>query len=91
MDEQRPYGTHGQPYIWEVEPRIKNITITDATLQNHLELAASKVLETVSFMGGILFDKEDSPYSPMLAEEHKLQINEDRLSRILATELYESE
>jgi hypothetical protein len=68
MDEQRPYGTHGQPYAWEVEPRIKNTSITEKTLQNHLELAASKVLETVSFMGGILFDKDDSPYSPMLAE-----------------------
>lgn len=49
------------------------------------------MLETVSFLGGILFDKDDSPYSPMLTEEHRLQINEDRLSRILATELYETE
>jgi hypothetical protein len=51
---------------------MKNITITEQTLQKHLELAASKVLEVGSFLGGILFDKEDSPYGPLLSEEQRM-------------------
>ncbi len=39
-------------------------------------------------VGGILFEKNDSPFfGADLSEEQKHMMNEERLSRILATEL----
>lgn len=59
-----------------MEPRLKNTVITENTLRRHLEDAAGKVLEIVSFLGGIMFEKEDSPFfGTALLDEHRQQIN----------------
>lgn len=44
-----------------------------------------------SMVGGIIFERAESPFSGELSEEQRHMMNEERLSRILATELLESE
>lgn len=45
-------------------------------------------MDLTSLVGGIIFDRSDSPFSlAEMGEEQRHMMNEERLSRILATEL----
>lgn len=55
--------------------------------------SSDKTLEWASYLCGIIFDKEDSPFlnAYMLDEDYITHIKEDRLARMLAGEVVESE
>ena len=57
-----------------------------------MQKGIDKLLEAISLPSGIIYDKYDLPamYSD-LSEEQKMYLNEERLSRMLAIELFESE
>lgn len=54
--------------------------------------AAERVYTNAAMLAGIIFDKEDSPFSNgVILEETKKEVNEDRLARMLAQILLEEE
>lgn len=81
----------GRPYDWII-PRSPFRPVTPNTLEARLLSAQERLLDLTLMVGGIIFDKVDGPFAQAdFSEEERLRINEERLSRILATELLESE
>lgn len=47
--------------------------------------AIGRLLQLTSFVGGVIFQKDDSPFGGgAIEEEYKQQVNQERLSRMLA-------
>lgn len=94
MDNQRVYGLLGRPFPWKTnQNRLIEKKIENNNIPKILKTATDKTLEWGSYLCGIIFDKEDSPFlnAYMLDEEYVTHIKEDRLSRMLAGEVVESE
>ena len=61
-------------------------------LDGRLHNAQETLLDLTLMVGGVIFEKPDGPFAQAdFNDEEKHRINEERLSRILATELLESE
>lgn len=61
-------------------------------IQNVMLQAAERVYLCASMLVGIMFDKEDSPFSNgVVLEATKKEVNEERLSRMLAQSLLDEE
>lgn len=57
-----------------------------------MDNAEGRLLELSCSTSGIIFDKPDSPYREVgLNEESRSQLNEDRISRMLATDILDDE
>lgn len=57
-----------------------------------MDNAEGRLLELSCSTSGIIFDKHDSPYREVgLNEESRSQLNEDRISRMLATDILDDE
>jgi hypothetical protein len=91
LDYERPYGIEGKPYQWVTETKMMR-TITQPKIAHHMRRAENRLLELTQMVGGLIFEKADSPFANTdLSDEQMHMMNEERLSRILATELLESE
>jgi hypothetical protein len=61
-------------------------------VQQILESAEIRILELACSSAGIIFDKAESPYYEYdLNEEQKLQLNEQKISGMLASEILDDE
>ncbi|CAD8148490.1 unnamed protein product [Paramecium octaurelia] len=94
LDQFRPYGLNGQPFLWKSDPtrlRAREVQLTD--IPGIIRKASEKVIDWVHYMTGILFDKEDSPFpkSMQLDQETIAQIREDRLYRMLTLDIIDNE
>lgn len=73
--------------MWIIEPKLPKI-VNKNKIVEILENAEGRLLEMSCSTSGIIFDKPDSPYRDSnLSEEMKIQINEDRISRMLASDI----
>ena len=91
LDLLRPFGLLGKPFPWKRTPNFQHAT-TEQCKEDKLKKAGDKVTEFCSYVCGLLVDKEESLVgNARLSEEYLEQIKEDRLSRMLATDLMESE
>ncbi|CAK73691.1 unnamed protein product (macronuclear) [Paramecium tetraurelia] len=94
LDQFRPYGLHGQPFLWKSDPtrlRARENQLTD--VPQIIRKASDKVIDWSHYMAGILVDKEDSPFpkSMQLDQETIAQIREDRLYRMLTLDIIDNE
>lgn len=91
LDTLRPFGIWGKPFPWKRVSEFEHST-TDKEKENKLQKSTEKVIEYCSYVCGLLVDKEESLVgNARLSEDYLQQIKEDRLSRMLATELIENE
>ena len=91
LDYERPFGIEGKPYDWVTETKVFR-RVTRAGLKKRFKSAEERLFELTMMVGGIIFEKPDSPFANAeFSLEDRHRINEERLSRILATELLESE
>lgn len=91
LDLLRPFGVWGKPFPWKRTPAFLHSS-TEEAKEEKLRKATDKVAEYCSYVCGLLVDKEESLVgSARLSEEYLEQIKEDRLSRMLATDLMDNE
>ena len=62
LDYERPFGVEGKPYEWSQERKLmRPVGLTQ--LPERFKKASVRLLDLSSFVGGIIFDKPDSPFS----------------------------
>ena len=88
LDHERPYGVWGKPFPWK-----KTLSLDrqwpQVTEQKKMGNAIEKTVESCSYLCGILVDKEDSLFgSHKVSNDYVFQIREDRLSKMLANEVF---
>jgi len=94
LDSFRPYGLKGQPYPWKSNIKVAAPKpITEENMDKILEKAKEKVIEWSSSMCGFFGDKEDQllDKTSTINEEFLAQLREERLARMLASDVFEME
>ena len=94
LDNQRIFGLLGRPFPWKTnQNRLNEQELTNKDIPKTLRVATDKTIEWASYLCGIIFDKEDSPFMHQYAldEDYVTHIKEDRMARMLAGEVVESE
>ena len=91
LDLLRPFGLWGKPFPWKKSTTFQHAN-SEQEREEKLRKTTDKVTEYCSYVCGLLVDKEESLVgNARLSEEYLEQIKEDRLSRMLATDLMENE
>ncbi|EGR30098.1 IQ calmodulin-binding motif family protein, putative [Ichthyophthirius multifiliis] len=94
LDYQRVYGLRGKPFPWKTtSEKISQKDVQIQKIDGVLNKGLEKVTEWASYLCGIIFDKEDPLLSKgfNIDEDYLAQIKEDRLARMLASEVIENE
>ena len=94
LDSQRVFGLLGKPFPWKTnQTRLVEKRKTKEDVPQILKAGCEKSLEWASYICGLIFDKEDSPFqnAHLLDEEYVAHLKEDRLTRMLAGEVNETE
>lgn len=91
LDLLRPFGLWGKPFPWKKTPAFLHEGSQEER-EKKLQKASDKVGEYCSYVCGLLVDKEESLVgNARLSEDYIESIKEDRLSRMLATDLMDNE
>lgn len=90
LDSFRPFGLAGQPYPWKVTIRAnKPKQITEDNIDAVIEKSRARVLEWAQYLCGYYGENDEfmKDKTASFTEEYLAQIKEDRLSRMLATDV----
>jgi hypothetical protein len=91
LDHERPYGLLGRPFPWKAKDKFDR-RLRRGDYLSMVDSAKERVLVWCEANCGTFFDKENPVFGHIdLTEEQVRAVREHRLSRLMASELFEGE